>query len=230
MYKRQLQAPPPELIADADALADRISATVSGLLSLLDVDADPIRSREHILLSNLLDRAWREGRSLDFARLVAEIQQPPFDRLGVLDLESFFPADDRFQLAMRMNNLLASPGFAAWMEGEPLDIASLLYTPDGRPRIAVLSIAHLGDRERMFFVTQILNELVAWMRTQSGTSSLRALLYMDEIFGFFPPTANPPSKLPMLTLLKQARAFGIGCVLSTQNPVCLLYTSPSPRD
>ena len=220
---RTLQAPPPELIADADALADRISATVSGLLSLLDVDADPIRSREHILLSNLLDRAWREGRSLDFARLVAEIQQPPFDRLGVLDLESFFPADDRFQLAMRMNNLLASPGFAAWMEGEPLDIASLLYTPDGRPRIAVLSIAHLGDRERMFFVTQILNELVAWMRTQSGTSSLRALLYMDEIFGFFPPTANPPSKLPMLTLLKQARAFGIGCVLSTQNPVDLDY-------
>ena len=220
---RSLAAPPPELAEDPDAMADRVAATVSGLLSLLDVDADPIRSREHILLSNLLDRAWREGRDLDFARLVAEIQQPPFDRLGVLDLESFFPADDRFELAMRMNNLLASPGFAAWMEGEPLDIGSLLYAEDGRPRIAVLSIAHLSDRERMFFVTQLLNELVAWMRGQPGTSSLRALLYMDEIFGYFPPSAEPPSKRPMLTLLKQARAFGVGCVLSTQNPVDLDY-------
>jgi DNA helicase HerA-like ATPase len=220
---KSLDAPPAAVADDPDAMADRVSATVSALLALLDVDADPIRSREHILLSNLLNGAWSEGRSLDFARLVGEIQQPPFERLGVLDLESFFPAAERFELAMRMNNLLASPGFAAWMEGEPLDIGQLLYTPDGRPRIAVLSIAHLDDRERMFFVTQILNELVAWMRGQSGTSSLRALLYMDEIFGYFPPSANPPSKKPMLTLLKQARAFGIGCVLSTQNPVDLDY-------
>jgi DNA helicase HerA-like ATPase len=218
-----LDAPPPALRDDADALGDRISATVSGLLALLDLDADPISSREHILLSNLLERAWRQGESVDFAGLVARIQSPPFERLGVLDLESFFPARERQALALRLNGLLASPGFAAWLEGEPLDIARLLRAPDGRPRIAVLSIAHLGDRERMFFVSQLLNEVIAWMRGQAGSSSLRALIYMDEIYGYFPPVANPPSKAPMLTLLKQARAFGVGVVLSTQNPADLDY-------
>ena len=218
-----LEAPPAALRDDAEGLAERVAATVSGLLALLGVDADPISSREHILLSNLLDHAWREGRSLDFAGLVGAIQSPPFPRLGVLDLESFFPAAERQRLALLLNGLLASPGFAAWLEGEPLDVARLLRAADGRPRIAVLSIAHLGDRERMFFVAQLLNEVVAWMRTQAGTSSLRALLYMDEIAGYFPPVANPPSKPPMLTLLKQARAFGVGVVLSTQNPVDLDY-------
>jgi len=218
-----LDAPPPAVRDDPDALGDRIEATVSGLLGLLGVDADPISSREHILLSNLLDHAWREGRGIDFAGLIGAIQAPPFERLGVLDLESFFPAPERQALALRLNGLLASPGFAAWMDGEPLDVARLLRAPDGRPRISVLSIAHLGDRERMFFVSQLLNEVIAWMRGQSGTSSLRALLYMDEIYGYFPPVANPPSKAPMLTLLKQARAFGVGVVLSTQNPVDLDY-------
>jgi len=218
-----LAAPPPALRDDPDALADRISGVVSGLLALLDVDADPISSREHILLANLFANAWREGQSLDFAGLVGAIQQPPFERLGVLDLESFFPAKERQGLALRLNGMLASPGFAAWMEGEPLDVARLLRAPDGRPRLAVLSIAHLGDRERMFFVSQLLGEVIAWMRGQAGTSSLRALVYMDEIAGYFPPVANPPSKPPMLTLLKQARAFGVGVVLSTQNPVDLDY-------
>jgi hypothetical protein len=218
-----LEAPPVALRDDPDALADRISGTVSGLLALLDVDADPISSREHILLSNLLDRAWQEGRSVDFAGLVAAIQSPPFERLGVLDLESFFPARERQALALRLNGLLASPGFAAWLEGEPLDVGRLLRDANGRPRIAVLSIAHLGERERMFFVSQLLNEVIAWMRSLPGTSSLRALLYMDEIYGYFPPVSNPPSKAPMITLLKQARAFGVGVVLSTQNPVDLDY-------
>ena len=220
---RSLSAPSAQLAADPDALRDRILATVSGLLSLLGIEADPIRSREHILVSNLVERAWREGRDLELAALIAEIQSPPFDRIGVLDLESFFPSKDRFALAMIFNNLLASPGFAAWMEGEPLDVGRLLHTPEGRPRLSILCLAHLSDPERMFFVTQLLNEVVSWMRTQPGTSSLRALLYMDEIFGYFPPTANPPSKLPMLTLLKQARAFGLGVVLATQNPVDLDY-------
>ena len=140
-----------------------------------------------------------------------------------MDLESFFPAKERFELAMQLNNLLASPGFSAWMEGEPLDIQRLLYTPEGKPRLSILSIAHLSDAERMFFVTILLSEVIAWMRSQSGTSSLRAILYMDEVFGYFPPSANPPSKTPMLTLLKQARAFGLGVVLATQNPVDLDY-------
>lgn len=220
---RSFSAPPPALAGDEEALRDRVVATVSGLLSLLKIDADPLRSREHILLSNLLDRAWREERDLEMADLIRSIQTPPFDRLGVLDLESFFPASERFGLATQLNNVLASPAFASWMEGEPIDIASLLYDPSGRPKLSILSIAHLSDSERMFFVTILLNEVIAWMRTQPGTSSLRAIVYMDEVFGYFPPTANPPPKTAMLTLLKQARAFGVGVVLATQNPVDLDY-------
>jgi len=220
---RSLAAPPPQVAGDEDALRERILSAVSGLLALLGVEADPIRSREHILLSALVDRAWREGRSLDLASLIREIQSPPFERLGVLDLESFFSSKDRFELAMTLNNLLASPAFAAWSQGDPLDVGRLLYTAEGKPRLAILSIAHLSDAERMFFVTVLLNEVIAWMRSQPGTGSLRALLYMDEVFGYFPPTANPPSKTPMLTLLKQARAYGLGVVLATQNPVDLDY-------
>jgi hypothetical protein len=211
------------MVQDSAALRDRIMSAVSGLLGLMGIDADPVQSREHILLSNILDRAWREGRSLDLAALIAEIQKPPFEKIGVFDVESFYPSKERFGLAMQLNNLLASPGFSAWMEGESLDIQRLLYTPEGKPRLVILSIAHLSDAERMFFVTVLLNEVLAWVRAQSGTSSLRALLYMDEIYGYFPPNGNPPSKTPMLTLLKQARAFGLGVVLSTQNPVDLDY-------
>ncbi len=216
-------APPKAILEDADALRERVMGAVAGLLTLLGIEPDPIQSREHILLSNILQHAWQAGEHLDLPGIIHRIQEPPFARVGVLDLESFYGAKDRFGLAMKLNNLLASPGFAAWAEGEPLDIANLLWTPEGKPRIAILSIAHLSDTERMFFVTLLLNEMIAWMRTQPGTGSLRALLYMDEVFGYFPPTANPPSKTPMLTLLKQARAFGLGCVLATQNPVDLDY-------
>ena len=220
---RSFAAPSPALAQDPAALRDRILSAVSGLLGLLGREADPVQSRDHILLSNILDRAWREGRSLDIAAIIHEVQQPPFEKVGVFDLETFYPARERLGLAMALNNLIASPGFAAWMEGEPIDIPRLLHTPAGKPRLSILYLAHLTDAERMFFVTILLNEVIAWMRTQSGTGSLRALLYMDEIFGFFPPTANPPSKTPMLTLLKQARAFGLGVVLSSQNPVDLDY-------
>jgi hypothetical protein len=221
-------APPARPAAEGgEALRDRIRGVVSGILALIQLDADPLRSREHILLSNILDRAWREGRALDLGTLIAEIQSPPFDKVGFVDLESFFPAKDRFGLAMQVNNLAATPGFATWMTGEPLDVGRLLYTAEGRPRVSILSIAHLGDAERMFFLTLLLNDVVAWMRGQSGTSSLRALLYMDELTGYLPPVANPPSKEPLLTLLKQARAFGLGVVLATQNPVDLDYKALS---
>jgi hypothetical protein len=220
---RSFSPPTPELLADAGALRDRVGSVVSGLLSLLGIEADPIGSREHILLANILEGAWRSGLSLDMTGLIQAVQKPAFDKLGAFDLETFFPAKDRLKLAMGINSLIASPGFATWMQGEPLDAQRLLFTPDGKPRIAIISIAHLNDAERMFIVTLVLNEVIAWMRNQSGTGSLRAILYMDEIFGFFPPTANPPSKPPMLTLLKQARAFGLGCVLATQNPVDLDY-------
>ncbi|QDU95674.1 ATP-binding protein [Lignipirellula cremea] len=220
---RSFSAPGPAVVADGEAFRDLISGAVSGLLALLKIDADPIRSREFILLSNILDAAWKTGRNLTLPQLIHSIQSPPFEKVGFIDLESFYPQKDRFELAMALNNLLASPAFASWMEGEPLDIQKLLYTPEGRPRLAILSIAHLTDAERMFFVTILLNELVAWMRNQPGSNSLRALLYMDEVFSYFPPTANPPSKKPMLTLLKQARAYGLGVMLATQNPVDLDY-------
>lgn len=218
-----LDAPPAGFADEVSAMRDRVSAAVSGLLALVGVEADPIQSREHILLSNIVDREWRAGKDLDLMTVIQAVQEPGLDRIGVLPLESFFPAKDRFTLAMRLNSLAASPSFAAWTDGEPLDVQRLLYTPEGKPRVSILSIAHLSDAERMFFVTVLLNEVLAWTRRQTGTSSLRALLYMDEIFGYFPPTANPPSKMPMLTLLKQARAFGLGIVLSTQNPVDLDY-------
>jgi hypothetical protein len=220
---RSFSPPSPELLADAGALRDRIGSVVSGLLSLMSIEADPIGSREHILLANIFEGAWRAGLSLDMTGLIQAVQKPAFDKLGAFDLETFFPAKDRLKLAMQINNLIASPGFATWMQGEPLDAQRLLFTPEGKPRISIISIAHLNDAERMFIVTLVLNEVIAWMRNQSGTGSLRAILYMDEIFGFFPPTANPPSKQPMLTLLKQARAFGLGVVLATQNPVDLDY-------
>ena len=216
-------APPPALLADGDLLRDRIATTVSSLLALVGVDADPVRSREHILLSLLFERAWRDGRDLDLAALIQQVQAPPVDKVGVMPLDTFFPANDRFGLAMALNNLLASPGFESWLEGEPLDVDRLLYTPEGRPRVAIFSIAHLSETERMFFVSLLVAQVVGWVRSQAGTSSLRALLYMDEIFGFLPPVAEPPSKRPLLTLLKQGRAYGFGVVLATQNPVDLDY-------
>jgi hypothetical protein len=218
-----LAAPPLEVTADGDALRERIDTLVSSLLALLGVESDPIQGREHILLANIFDAAWREGRGLDLASLIQQIQKPPMERVGVMDLESFFPAKDRFGLAMAFNNLLGSPNFAAWLRGEPLDVDRLLYSASGKPRIAVFSIAHLSDRERMFFVALLLNQTLGWMRGKTGTSSLRALLAMDEVFGYMPPVAEPPSKRPLLTLLKQARAFGVGVVLATQNPVDLDY-------
>jgi hypothetical protein len=216
-------APPQEVRDDNELLSERVNTTATSLLGLLGIEADPIRSREHILLANILNQEWSAGRDVDLAGLIQKIQSPPMTKVGVMDLESFFPAKDRFELAMTLNNLLASPGFASWMEGESLDIQRILHSDSGKPRLAIFSIAHLSDAERMFFVSLLLNQVLGWMRTQSGTTSLRAILYMDEIFGYFPPVANPPSKLPLLTLLKQARAFGLGVVLVTQNPVDLDY-------
>ena len=204
-------------------MRERVNTTVTSLLGLLGIDADPIKSREHILISNILNNVWMAGKDLDIAELDSANSNAAHDKMGVMDLDSFFPSKDRFELAMSLNNLLAAPGFSSWMEGEPLDVQQILHAPDGKPRVSIFSIAHLNDAERMFFVSLLLNQTLGWMRTQSGTTSLRAILYMDEIFGYFPPVANPPSKLPLLTLLKQGRAFGLGVVLVTQNPVDLDY-------
>ncbi len=220
---KSFDAPPQAVIDDADLYRERVAGAASGLLTLMGIEADPLSSREHILLSNIFDTVWRKGQNLDLPTLIRNIQAPPMAKVGVFDLDSFFPPADRSKLAMTLNNLLASPTFAGWLEGQPLDIKQLLYTGQGKPRLSIISIAHLSDAERMFFVTMLLNELLGWMRTQPGTSSLRALFYMDEVYGYFPPTAKPPSKPPMLVLLKQARAFGLGIALATQNPVDLDY-------
>ena len=220
---RSFDAPDAAVLEDAELFAGKVEGTVSGLLGLVGIEVDALRSREHVLLSQILSQAWAAGKSLDLAGIIGAIQNPPFDRVGVIELEGFYPKKERAALAVAVNALLASPAAAGWARGEALDVARLLRTAEGKPRISILSIAHLSDAQRMFFVTLLLDEVVAWMRRQSGTSSLRALLYMDEIFGYFPPTATPPSKRPMLTLLKQARAFGLGIVLATQNPIDLDY-------
>ena len=224
---KSFAAPESAIRDDNDLFRERISTTVTSLLGLVGIEADPVQSREHILLSTILDATWRQGLDMDLAALIQQVQNPPMTKIGVLDLESFYSSKERFGLVMALNNLLASPGFSAWLEGVPLDIGQLLYTPGGKPRLAIFSIAHLSDPERMFFVSLLMNQVLGWMRAQSGTTSLRALVYMDEIFGYLPPVGNPPSKLPMLTLLKQARAFGVGMVLATQNPVDLDYKALS---
>jgi len=221
-------APPTQqILDDSDLLRDRITSLVSSLLGLIGINADPLQSREHILLSTIIENSWRKSQPLDLASLIQAVQEPHVNKIGVLDLESFYPSKDRFALVMGLNNLVASPGFSSWLQGTPLQIDQILYSPAGKPRIAIFSIAHLSDPERMFFVSLLMNQVLSWMRSQPGTTSLRALVYMDEIFGFLPPVANPPSKLPMLTMLKQARAFGVGMVLATQNPVDLDYKALS---
>jgi Helicase HerA, central domain len=221
-------APPAaNVIGDAELLAERVSTAATSLLSMAGLDADPMRSREHVLVSTLLQQAWQQGRALDLPALIGAVQDPGIAKIGVLELEAFYPASDRFALAMRLNHLVAAPDFAVWLQGEPLDMNALLYTPQGKPRVSVVTISPLDDRERMFFVSLLLNELVGWVRAQRGTSSLRALVYFDEVLGFLPPVANPPSKPPILALRKQARAFGVGLVLATQNPVDLDYKALS---
>ena len=218
-----LKAPRLDWDSNTELLREQIQGTVSALLGLVKIDADPLRSREHILLSNIFEYYWQRGEDLDMAKLIMAIQDPPVTKLGVFDVETFFPQKDRFELAMDLNAIMAAPSFQSWLEGSPLDIDDLYFNDAGKPRHSIFYIAHLSEPERMFFVTLLLEQLITWMRQQNGTTSLRALMYMDEVFGFFPPTANPPSKKPLLTLMKQARAYGLGVILTTQNPADLDY-------
>jgi len=216
-------APKVDFDSDTEMFRERIQGTVAALLGMINCKEDPSRSREGILLSNLFEHYWRQGEDLDLTKLIMGVQKPPMTKLGVFDVDTFYPEKDRFQLAMDFNILVASPQFKYWLQGEPLDIDKIYFTPEGKPKHSIFYIAHLSDSERMFFVTLLLNSVISWMRRQSGTTSLRSLVYFDEIFGYFPPTAEPPSKRPLLTLLKQARAFGVGTVLVTQNPVDIDY-------
>ena len=218
-----LDKPPVEIMEESDAFSSYLKSTVVSLLSLVGITADPLDSKEYILLAQVISNAWLADESIGIETLIGKIINPSFKKIGVLPLESFYGQDERFKLASKFNALLASPSFSLWLKGESMDIQKLLYDENGKAKIAIFSIAHLNDDERMFFVTLLLTKYIAWMRRQSGTSALKTLLYMDEIFGYFPPTKNPPSKEPMMLLLKQARAFGVGIVLSTQNPVDLDY-------
>jgi len=223
-----LALPSVEERASREILVDKISSTVTALLGLVGLkDIDPLRSREHILLSKIIEETWLQGKNVDLAELVLQTQTPPFDKLGAFPVETFFPQKSRMDLAILLNNILASPSFQSWREGHELDIQALLSMPDGRPRHSIFYLAHLSEAERMFFVTLLLSAVESWMRTQVGATSLRAILYMDELFGYLPPQSNPPSKQPLLRLLKQARAFGLGLLLATQNPVDLDYKALS---
>ncbi len=216
-------APSAEVLADIDTLNGVVNSAVTSLLSLVNIKADSTKSREYVLLSSIFLHYWRKGEGLDMEGLIGNVVNPPFKKIGVFGLDTFYPQPERMELAMSLNGVIASPAFSAWTQGQPLDIQRILYDENGKPNTAIFSIAHLNESERMFFVTMLLNRFVDWMRRQQGSSSLKTLLYMDEIFGYFPPSANPPSKKPMLLLLKQARAYGVGIVLATQNPVDLDY-------
>jgi hypothetical protein len=223
-----LKAPAIDWEENKEMLRETISSTVTALLGLVGFkDIDPVRSREHILMSNIFEYAWSNGEDLDLESLIMQVQNPPFEKLGVFPVSKFYPEKDRFELAMLLNNFIAAPSFESWLEGQPLDIQSLLYSSDGKPRHSVFYLAHLADAERMFFITLLYSAVETWMRAQSGTSDLRALVYFDEIVGYLPPVANPPSKPIILRMLKQARAFGVGLVLSTQNPIDLDYKALS---
>ena len=217
----------PTDLSDAEVVGNEIEGYVTGLLGLVSIDADPLSSREHILLSNLIHHSWQAGKDIDLMTLVGQVATPPIRKLGVFELDQFFPETDRMALAMKLNGLLASPSFAAWGAGAPLDVQSMMYTADGKPRCAIITTAHLSETERQFVTSLVLAKLVTWMRAQSGTTDLRAMLYMDEVAGYLPPTANPPTKKPIMLLMKQARAFGLGVVLSTQNPVDIDYKAIS---
>jgi len=221
---KSLQRPDLDWDENQELLRERIAGLCSGLLGLIGVQADPVKSREHILLANLFEHAWRNDQSLDLGELILQVQNPPFERLGVFEVDRFYPEADRLKLALDLNAIIAAPSFQAWISGAPLDIGALLHTPEGRPRVSILYVAHLTEAERMFFITLLLEQAAAWLRGQSGTTSLRGLLYFDEVYGYFPPYPfNPPTKTPLMRLLKQARAFGLGVVLVTQNPGDLDY-------
>lgn len=218
-----LAAPGVDFEQNEEELRDEIDSTVTALLGLVKIESDPVSSREYIYLFSLIENAWRNNQDLDLHTLIAQVANPPIAKVGALAVDAFYPQKDRNELMFALNNLVASPPFEVWRQGQPIDIESWVRSPDGVPQLSIVYTAHLEDEQRVFVTALILNKLKTWMRKQAGTSELRLLFYMDEIFGYFPPTANPPTKKPLLTLLKQARAYGVGILLSTQNPVDLDY-------
>jgi hypothetical protein len=214
---------------DVPAARESLSASISLLLRLVGRDPDATRSRDHVVLSVFAERRLRAGETAGVASLLEDVRNPPLDRLGAMSIDEFMPKRDRLSLATALNTLLASPTFESWRTGAPLDIASWVAPrADGRTPAVIVSVAHLDDDERALVLGIILDQLLAWVRTLTGTSHLRALLVFDEVYGFIPPQpANPATKRPLVSLIKQARAFGLGVVLATQNPMDLDYRALS---
>ncbi len=222
-----LKRPDQQTLDDPEARRALIAGIVSGLLGLVGVSADPVRDPEHIVLSKIIEGAWVKGQDIDLEGLILQLVDPPFSKVGVFPLDSFFKPDARMKLAMGFNGVIASPSFATWTQGRDLDMNELLKTGGPTP-VSVFAMAHLSEPERQFFTSLLLGRLLAWTRTQPGTERLRAVLFFDEAAGYLPPhPANPPTKAPILTMMKQARAMGLGVVLATQNPVDLDYKALS---
>ena len=220
-------APPGDGI-EAEVRAELAGSIVSGLISLVEKDVDPLQDPRHVLLVAILCFTWDKGASLSLEDLITHLVDPPFPKVGVFPVDRFLSPDDRMKLALQLNNLVASPGFAAWKQGEALDIGALMTSTDGRTPVNLFYLSHLGEKERQFFVGRLMNQVLSWSRTLTGSASLRALVYFDEVAGYLPPyPANPPSKAPILTMLKQSRAVGVGICLATQNPVDLDYKALS---
>ncbi len=219
-----LRAPTEGWAGNEEGLRERIKGLVSALLGLVGRSGQPTEDPEHVLLSNIFEYAWQRGVDLTLEEMIRQVQNPPFDHLGVFPVNDYIPEKDRRKLALDLNNIIAAPSFQAWSQGEAVDIQKLLYQPNGRPCVSIFYIAHLSEAERQFVITLLAENILSWLRTLSGTTSLRALLYIDEMYGYFPPyPRNPPTKDPLLRLIKQARAYGLGLILATQNPGDLDY-------
>jgi hypothetical protein len=219
-----LRAPREGWAGNEEAYREQINGTVTALLALIGLNVEPVKDPEHVLVANIFEYAWQRGIDLTLEDIILQVQRPPFEKLGVFPIDDYMPEKQRLKLAMALNSIIAAPSFQSWIQGEPLDIQNLLYQPNGRARVSIFYIAHLTEPEKQFIITLLTENMLGWLRTLSGTTSLRALLYIDEMFGYFPPyPRNPPTKEPILRLLKQARAFGVGLILATQNPGDLDY-------
>lgn len=213
---------------DIESARATLSASISLVLRLLGRDPDPAKSREHVLLSVLAERRLLMGESAELGALLGEVLEPPIDEVGALPLDDFFGKAERKALAAGLNTLLASPTFASWRTGATLDVAEWLTPKDVRTPAVILSVAHLDDEERALVLGVLFEEVLSWMRSLPGSQRLRALVVFDEVYGFLPPhPANPPTKRPLVALMKQARAFGVGVVIATQNPMDLDYRALS---
>ncbi len=213
---------------DPESAQSALSAAVSLVLRLLGRDPDPAKSKEHVLLSVLAERRLRLGEQADIGSLMTDLMNPPLSTIGALPINSFMKRSERQELVGALNSLLASPTFSSWREGASLDVGEWLTTKNGRTPGVVLSVAHLDDEERALVLGVVLEEVLSWVRGLRGSSELKALVVFDEVYGFLPPhPANPPTKRPLVALMKQARAFGVGVVVATQNPMDLDYRALS---